>query len=204
MDYTTSVEKDMTAISLLFEQFDALDTSAVVCFRDKNGRIIDIYCGNPRLLMSCYASILNENAFPNTSVMEEDIKKNVEHFAEQEDAQKTEQLTAPSKTPERSDYDPESIGVIKDILDRHTDPDEAWVLGFSVVDKSTGLLGTFFGKHGDPVYRAESISASISRFIQNEECPFCGGKWDYSHFITHIKQVLEKTICVRKNKNNGL
>ena len=199
MDYNTILEKDMTAISLLFEQFDARDASAVVCFRDPYGRIIDIYCGNPQLLVSCYSSILNDNAFPNTTVMEEDIEKNVDRFVKQESSQKTEQLTAPSEKPAPSDYDPKTIRIVKEILDRHTGPEEAWVVGFSIIDKNTGLLGTFFGKHGDPGRITEAVSASISRFIRNEECPFCGSKWDYPHFITHVKQILEKTVCMREN-----
>ena len=198
-DYKTNIDKDMTAVSLLFEQFDARDTAAFVSFRDKYGCITDIYCGNPRMLVSGFASIINATTLPNSIVTEIDLEKNVNYFMNRKTEAKSEQLTQPSETPVKSDYQPVSISQIKDIMDRHTEPEEAWALGFCIADTS-GMIATFFAKHGEPYKIVEAISASVGRFICNSPCPFCGSEWDYSHFISHVKQILSATMCVRREQ----
>ena len=199
-EYKNKINRDMATISLLMEQFDAADSAAVVSLRDQTGQIMDIYCGNPKMIMACYASIVNDITIPNSLMTEYDLQDSVNYFLEKKSQTESQQITDASESPDNSTYEPQSLAKIEDVLEQYKDENEAWVVGFCVTGRANFMNGIFHGKHGASELQLEAVSASIARFISNCQCPYCECEVDYDHFMEHVKSILNSMVCIRKRE----
>lgn len=200
-DYNIRLCHDLSNIGLLFDDFDAINASSVMCIRDRFNNLNTLYCGNPVYAMICFSSLLNkcisesciniesfmtiDELTDKISPMAYEDKYNTE-FSIDDSVKLTEARSAEkAKTVDDSAF--LTLDNIKLILSQYQFPAESWFLSASVDGKTASVYNCNYASILRP------LRFAIGHFIANVNCPFCNTKMDFAHFMKHVGEIQNRT-----------
>ena len=199
--YSVRLGHDLNNIGLLFDDFDAINASAVMCIRDRFNNLNTLYCGNPVYAMICFSSLLNkcisESCIQIESFMTMDeLTDRISPMA-YEDKNNTEfniddsvKLTEARSAEQAKSVDESAFltfNNIKLILSQYQMPNESWFLSASVDGKTASVFNCDYASILRP------LRFAIGHFIANVNCPFCNNKMDFAHFMKHVSEIQNRT-----------
>ena len=199
-EYRATIDQDIRTASLQLEAFDASNAAAVICVRDATGAMNTLYCGNPMYLMICYSALINRYLRENNIDLDkfmtlDELTEKIAPMAYEENTpefpiDKNEKLTDPREGQEAVQANTNvfiSLDDIRGTFARYCPPEEVWFLS-ACVDGTTACV-----TNASCQDTLQPLRFSIGHFLSNVDCPFCGGKMDFQHFMKHVSDIQNRT-----------